>query len=268
MKTRMMFPLLMLALLLPASAFAQRILALSPHACEMIYAIGAGEQLVGAVSYCDYPAEAKQLPRIGSYERINVEAALRLQPDVAVVINRNVKGVEMLERMGVRIVVSNPEGFASMFADILQLGELSDHSPDAEVLVAALKQRLEKVRSIKRSEAAVFYEVWPDPLLTAGGPSFISDLIHEAGGKNVFSGVDVETPRVNVEAVVRAKPEVIIVPLEKRDLDERQAFWEEWLGKGNVRFAAIDPDLLHRPGPRLLDGLELLQRALSQGGAK
>jgi len=68
--------------------------------------------------------------------------------------------------------------------------------------------------------------------------------------------------------VVRANPQVIIVPLEKRDLDERQAFWEGWLGKGNVRFAAIDPDLLHRPGPRLLDGLELLQQALSQGGAK
>ncbi len=263
---RLIFPLLMLALLLPGEAFAQRILALAPHACEMLYAIGAGPQIAGAVSYCDYPAEAEQLPRIGSYERINVEAALRLKPDLAVVMSRNVKGVEMLEKMGVRIIVSNPVSFETMFADMLKLGVLSGHSVEAESLVDGLRKRLEKVRSMQRSDVAVFYEVWNDPILTAGGPSFISDLIHEAGGRNIFADIDVETPHVNVESVIRARPEVIVIPLERRDIEDRRAFWEGWLGKGKVRFAPIDPDLLHRPGPRLLDGLELLQQALSEGG--
>ena len=261
---RLLFPLLLAALLLPATAMAQRILALTPHACEMIYAIGAQAQLVGAVSYCDYPAEAKQLPRIGSYERINIEAALRLKPDLAIVMSRNVVGVEMLEKMGVRTVVSNPDSFDAMFNDIIKLGELTRHTAEATLLVAQLRQRLQRVQAKSRSEITVFYEVWHDPLLTAGGPSFISDLIHEAGGRNIFADTDIETAHVNVESVIRAKPELIVIPLEKRSIAERRSFWEKWLGSGNVHFVAIDPDILHRPGPRLLDGLEKLQQALQE----
>lgn len=260
--------ILFIALLLPAAASGtepQRILALTPHACEMLYAIGAGDQLVGAVSYCDYPEQARQLPRIGSYERINVEAALHLKPTQAVVLSRNVAGIELLEKMGVEIIVSNPGSFEEMFADMLKLGELSGHLSKAEEVVSQLRARLQKVRSMKRSETAVFYEVWSDPILTAGGPSFITALVHEAGGRNVFADIAVETPHVNVESVIRARPELIVIPLEKRKLEERQAFWEGWLGKGEVRFTAINPDLLHRPGPRLLDGLELLQQALQEG---
>jgi len=261
---KLLLSLLLAATLLPtlANAAAQRILALTPHACEMLYAIDAGSQLVGGVSFCDYPVEAKKLPRIGSYERINVEAALRLKPDVAIVISRNVTGVEVLEKMGVTILVSNPVSFETMFNDILKLGKLTTHTAEAERLVSQLRERLQKVRFMKRSETAVFYEVWHDPLLTAGGPSFISDLIYEAGGRNIFADINVETPHVNVESVIRARPELIVVPLEKRNIADRRTFWEEWLGKGKVRFAAINPDLLHRPGPRLLDGLELLQQAL------
>lgn len=242
-----------------------RILALTPHACEMLYAIGAGEQVVGAVSFCDYPEQAKRLLRIGSYERINVEAALRLKPDLAVVLSRNVVGVEMLEKMGVTVMVSNPDSFESMFADILKLGDITRRQDAATTLVSGLRKRLQKVRALPRSNVAVFYEVWHDPMLTAGGPSFISDLIHEAGGRNIFADIAVETPHVNVEAVIRARPELIVIPLEKRNLEERRTFWEGWLGRGNIRFAAINPDLLHRPGPRLLDGLELLQQALQEG---
>jgi len=247
------------------SAWASdRIIALSPHACEMLYAIGAGPQLVGAVSFCDYPTAAQKLPRVGSYNGINVEAALRLKPDVAVVMSRNVSGIKMLEKMGVTIIVSNPASFDEVFNDLLKLGALTNHPDTATSVVAGLRQRLQKVRSRPRLGTAVFYEVWNDPLLTAGGPSFISDLIHEAGGRNVFACLNVETPHVNVEAVARAKPALIVIPLEQRNVAERRTFWEHWLGKGNVHFVAINPDLLHRPGPRLMDGLEALQKALQQ----
>jgi len=241
-----------------------RILALTPHVCEILYAIGAAEQVVGGVAYCDYPEAAKSLPRVGSYNGINVEAALRLKPSIAIVMSRNVKGVAMLEKMGVSVVVSNPTGFERMFADILRLGELSQHQHEATVLVDQLQARLQRVRALPRSNTAVFYELWHDPLLTAGKSSFINDVIVAAGGRNIFSDINLETPHVNVEAVMRAKPELIVIPLEKRNIQERQAFWQGWFGKGKVQFVAINPDLLHRPGPRLLDGLELLQQALSQ----
>ncbi len=246
-----------------ASAAAQRILALTPHACEMLYAIGAGSQIVGAVSYCDYPAEAKKLPRVGSYVRINTESALRLKPDVAIVREHSVVGIEALKKMGVKIIVSNPVSFETMFDDMRMLGRITGHEAEAEALTARLNMRLQKVRDQQRPGTALFYEVWHDPIITAGGPSFINELIHEAGGRNVFAGINIETPHVNIESVVRANPSLIVIPLEKRNIEERRVFWERWLG-GTVHFVAIDPDLMHRPGPRLLDGLELLQQALQE----
>jgi len=245
-------------------ASAPRILALTPHACEMLYAIGAGSQIVGAVSYCDYPAEANAIPRVGSYVRINTESALRLKPDVAIVREHNLVGIEALRKMGVKIIVSNPVSFEAIFDDIRRMGEITGHKREAEAVAQQLNVRLQKIRANKHSATSVFYEVWHDPIITAGGPSFINDLIHEAGGKNIFAAINIETPHVNIESVVRAKPELIVIPLEKRDITERKLFWEKWLGKGKVNFVSIDPDLLHRPGPRLLDGLELLQQALQE----
>jgi len=256
------WPLLCICLAVWPAQAAERVLALTPHACEMIYAIGAEEKLVGAGSYCDYPAEAEKLPRVGSHERINVEAALRLHPDLVVVMSRNVAGIETLEKMGVGVVVSSPTSFEMIFADMIKLGELTGHIEQAEVVVKKLQARLQRVRAMPRSGRAVFYEIWSDPIMTAGGASFISQLIEEAGGRNVFADIDLPAPHVSIESVVRAKPDVIIVPLEGRDIQERRQFWERWLGP-DVRVAAIDPDILHRPGPRLLDGLEALQQAIS-----
>jgi ABC-type Fe3+-hydroxamate transport system substrate-binding protein len=264
---RFLFVAVLLLLVQPAYA-AERILALTPHVCEILYAIGAGSKVVGAGAHCDYPAAAGKLPRVGNFDRINVEAALRLHPDAAVVMGGGVKGVQLLQDMGVSIVVSHPRSFEGVFDDIIRIGVLAEHAQEAEMLVASLRTRLDRVRAMKRNEIPVFYEIWADPMLTAGGPSFINNLIREAGGRNVFADIDIETPHVNVESVLRAAPEVIIVPLEGRSIEQRRTFWEGWIGKGSVRFVSIDPDLLHRPGPRLLDGLEQLQKALSQGGKK
>jgi len=256
--------LLLFALLIPLPASAARILALAPHVCEMLYAIGAGDRIVGAVDYCDYPAAANKLPRIGSYERINVEAALRLKPDLAIVMSRSVIGIGQLERAGVKVVVSNPIGFAAIFADIERLGVLTGHKVEAERLIGQQQARLAALHPQSGSAIPVYYEVWHEPLLTCGGGSFLSELIRLAGGRNVFSDVNLETARVSVEAVARARPAVVAIPAEKRDIAARQKFWRQWLGP-KVRFVTVNPDLLHRPGPRLLDGLEQLQKALASG---
>ncbi len=258
------FCLLLLATNIAVAAKFERILALTPHACEMLYAIGASSQIVAAVSYCDYPEQAKKLPRVGNYLGINLEAALRFKPDAAIVMARHVKGVRQLERMGVKIIVSNPESFADIFHDMLLLGTLTGHRAEAQKLVQKQKMRLQKVRAKATSKTRVFYELWPDPLITIGKTSFINSLIQEAGGINVFADLPMETPHVNVESVVRRQVELIIIPLEKRSLKARITFWKPWLHSPSIRFTALDPDLLHRPGPRLIDGLELLQQRLQQ----
>ncbi len=175
----------------PARA-AERILALAPHVCEMLYVLGAESRIVGAVDYCDYPPAAKALPRVGGYTGINVEAALRLRPDLAIAMDRGVKGVRRLEALGVRVVVSHPASVEEMLADMLRLGRLLHCEARAARRVAALRHRLMRVRARVarlKHRPRVFYELWPDPLLTAGGASFISDLIREAGGATVNRGL-------------------------------------------------------------------------------
>lgn len=258
--------LLLIALLLlgaPATA-AERVLALSPHACETLFAIGAGSQLVGAVEYCDYPQAAEALPRVGSYNRINVEAAIGLKPTLAIVMNEQVPGVQQLRQLGVRVVASYPESVEDVLVEIRQMGRLTGRVEAAEQLAGSLQIRLEKIIRQRPDEPLpVFYEVWTEPLLTAGRQTFINDLLRVVGMRNVFGDIELEAPRVNVEAVVRAAPELVLIPSEKRDVAERAAFWRQWLGE-DIRVMSIDPDLVHRPGPRLFDGMELLLQMLAE----
>jgi len=242
----------------------QRIVALSPHICEMLYAIGAGKQIVGASSYCNYPKQAADLPRVGDFQRVNVEAVLRLKPDAVVVLSRHVIGIRKLEQMGVKVVESNPLDFKMIFDDILKLGELTGHRENSQSLVNTLQTKLNRVEQTKPSHAKVFYELWSDPIMAAGGPSFTNTLIEKAGGINVFSAINLEAPHVNVEAVIRAKPDIIVIPKAQNNNEERQAFWRKWLHEQPVQFVIVEPDLLHRPGPRLVDGLIQLHEAFAK----
>ncbi|WP_232507788.1 helical backbone metal receptor [Ghiorsea bivora] len=249
-------------LLTTTSAIAnERILALAPHICETLYAIGAGQDVVGSVSYCDYPEAAKKLPRVGAYNRINVEAAMALKPTMAIVMNIQTPGIKLLETLGVKIVQSYPQKVDEVIADIRRLGKRTGHEQQATTLADDLQQRLDKLQR-QQTKTPVFYEIWADPLLTAGQHTFIDDVLTQLGLFNVFGDVALEAPRVNVEAVIAAKPQLIIVPSENRDLKKRTAFWHKWLGE-DIQVITVNPDLVHRPGPRLLDGMEYLQEQLN-----
>lgn len=259
--------LLFALLLLPAHAMAAgmpRILALSPHICEILYAIGAGNEVVGAVDYCDYPRAAKRLPRVGNYLQVYVEAALRTRPTLAIALDKNIPGLRQLEARGVRIAVSDPHSVEGMIADVRRLGELTGHRARANRLADALQRRLDAVRRRQQGHPVlrVFYEIWPQPLITCGKSSFITNLLDIDGLHNVFAGVDRETVRVSVESVVRARPRIVLIPTGGHRLAARRRFWQHWLGMG-VRVMAVNENLLQRPGPRLLDGLEALQREVA-----
>jgi len=253
---------ILLYLCLPYSALAaERILALSPHACEMLYAIGAGDELVGAVDYCDYPEAATHLPRVGSYTGINLEAALRLKPTMAVISGTSAQQ-EQLEALGMRVIRSAPQSVDDVLADIRGLGRLTGHIRQANTLAENMQQRLDRLRKISHKQPKkVFYEVWNDPLQTVGGKGFINDLLQRAGLNNVFASIPLETPRINIEAVLHAAPDVIIIPSEHRDIAARKRFWKQWLGD-DIRVIVVNPDLMHRPGPRIIDGIEALEQAL------
>lgn len=143
------------------------------------------------------------------------------------------------------------------------LGRASGHAAEAVRLAASLHRRLSRIAGkAPRPPVPVFYEVWPKPLMTEGAPSFVTDALARIGARNVFGTVPMETLRTSVEAVMRARPRAIVVPASTPErLAARRAFWRRWLPK--VPVVAADPDLLQRPGPRLIDGMAVLQRRLS-----
>lgn len=256
--------LLLMTLWLPwQSAIAgERILALAPHICEILYAIGAEAEIVGAVDYCDYPQAAEALPRVGGYHRINVEAAIALKPTLALVLDEQAQGVSKLRELGVRVVSIYPKNVDEVLAGIRYAGALTGHDQQADRLADRLQIRLQRLQSRVSGQAIpTFYEIWADPLMTAGKRTFITDVLRRIGLRNVFGSVEMEAPRINVESVISAGPKVVVVPSEKRDVSERTIFWKKWLGE-DIRVITVNHNLVHRPGPRLLDGMEYLVEQL------
>ncbi len=240
----------------------ERILALSPHACEILYAIGAADEVVGVSQYCDYPASFGQKPEVANHSRLFSEAALRLRPNLIVASNAALKGLEILKHHGSRIMVTHPETLDDIIRDIERAGKFTGHEDQAAAVSRKMREKLDTIRRNTQQRKRVFFEVWSDPLMTEAGKSFITHVLDAAGGDNVFAGHDVESMRLNVESVVRASPEVIIVPSKSGDISSRQAFWQHWLPKARV--ISINPDLISRPGPRIVDGIAALQQQLKE----
>jgi len=253
----------LLALFGATSACAtERILALSPHACEILYAIGAADEVVGISEYCDYPGSFKNKPVVANYSRVFVEAALRLKPSIIVAPQGALKGLSLMESRGSRIFITHPTTLNDIFEDTERIGQLIGHSGQAHEVVRRLKHRLKNIRMHIGKRKRVFFEVWSNPLMTEAGQSFVTEVLDAAGGDNVFAGNDVETMRLNVEAVIRAEPEVIVIPSRNGKINDRIVFWKRWLP--NVRVIAVNPDLISRPGPRIIDGIATLQQQFRQ----
>jgi len=254
-----LFAVLMLCSVSTAWA-EQRILALSPHACEMLAAIGAGNEVVGVSQYCDYPDSFKDKPVIANYSRLFVEPALRLKPSLIVASNATLKGLQKMKTHAVAIAVTHPQSFDDIFNDLQRLGKLVGREQQATRLVEAMRLRLQQLRGQVKKRQRVFFEVWSDPLMTEAGRSFITQILKAAGADNVFAEADVETMRVNIEAVLRAAPDVIVIPTRDGDIEDRILFWQQWLP--TARLITVNPDLVSRPGPRVIDGVVSLQQQL------
>jgi len=261
---RLVLLFLMMWLLAPQAQAGERILALSPHACEILADIGAADEIVGVVDYCDFPESLSKLPNLGGYNRIQVEAAMKLKPTLAIVMNDGAPAVNKLRALGVRVEASNPVTIDAMLAEVERFGALSGHQHEAAQQVHLLRARLARLKpGHSQKSVKVFYEIWDDPLIAAGGSSLIHDVLTHLGLNNVFGAIAMEGPKVNIEAVVRAKPDLIIVAAGNEKV--REQFWKKWLGE-RVRVIGVNADLLHRPTPRLIDGMEALAARLSAGG--
>lgn len=252
------------------SAPAQRIISLAPHVTEQLYAIGAGEQIVGAVEYSDYPQAAAALPRVGGYSRLDLERILSFEPDLVVGWHsgNDPRQLERLEQLGLTVYRSEPRELRDIAVSMRRLGVLSGRAEQAAAEAESFVQTLERLNAMNRGRPArrVFYQIWNRPLMTINGEHLISDVIRLCGGENVFADLPVLTPKISTEAVLAADPDVIIASgmgeARPEWLDEWRR-WEQLSAVKNDRLAFIPPDLIQRATPRLLDGAERLCRMLS-----
>ena len=251
------------------AAPAQRVISLAPHVTELLYAAGGGSKMVGAVSYSDYPPEAKQLPRVGDNKALDLERIVALKPDLIVVWRHGnaERQLERLRELHVPLFFSEPRRLDDVAVSLTKLGQLLGTSSTADAAAAAYRDDIARLRAryANRPSVSVFYQVWDRPLMTLNGEHMISDVIALCGGRNVFADLHPLVPTVSTEAVLAANPEAIVTaaPGATRpdttlpQLDTWRA-WPRLAAVANDNLFAIDGDLINRPAPRIAQGARQL----------
>ena len=246
-----------------------RIVSLAPNLTEIVYAVGAGDRLVGRTSYCDYPPQAKTVTEVGDTLHPSVERIIALKPQVVLVSTASQleNFTRQLDAQKIAVYVTNPQSLDQVFDSMEKLGQLFGTSDVASKLVSDLRQRASAVERATTPLKAVrvFYQVSDEPLYTIGREAYLTDLIKRAGGISVTADVPTAFPRFSDEAALASKPDAIILPtggsMGNANSNVAPALKKSPAALNN-RVHKINDDLLSRPGPRLVDGLEQLARAL------
>lgn len=254
---------------------AQRIVSLAPHVTELIYAAGAGTHLVGAVEYSDYPEAARKLPRVGGYSRLDLEAIAALRPDLVIAWKSGNRDDHLarLRALGIPVFVTEPRELEDVARSLGTIGRLAGTEGAAEAAAQAFRARRDALaaRYGSRPPVRTFYQIWDQPLMTVNGEHLISKVIRLCGGENVFAGLPTLAPKIGVEGVLAANPEVIVASGMGEARPEWLDQWKRWPAltatvRGNLYF--IPPELIQRHTPRILDGATQLCGFLEQARQK
>lgn len=242
-----------------------RVVSTAPSVTENIFAVGASDRLVGVTTFCNYPAEAKAIAKIGDTVTPNMESIIALKPEVVFVSTASQIEAFMktLEQNGTAVYVTNPTSLDSVLKNLTQLGDLFGTQDTAAKLVADLQRRVEAVMAMEKYELdlQVFVQVSREPLFTIGRESFVTTLLKTAGAVSATADVATAYPKLSPEAAAALNPDVIILSDSEDNRDPNAAFRKS-KAVASGRVYRIDADLLSRPGPRLVDGLEQIARSL------
>lgn len=251
-----------------------RIVSLAPSVTEIVYALGRGDRLVAATQYSTYPEEAKKLPRIGSYVRLDLERIVAMRPDLCIAVkDGNPRHqVERVASMGIPVFVLDPTGFESMIDGIGRLGQLLGVEAEAGEIVAGMRQRIGRVTSRVAKVAhrpRVFFQIDAAPMVSAGSATFIGEMITLAGGDNTAAG-ETPYPRFSWEDVLAMAPEVVIIASmagghSEEELTSQWKKWPQVPAVKNGRLYVVDANLIDRPSPRLVESLELFTAIIHPG---
>ena len=255
---------------------ARRIVSLAPNITELLFAAGAGERVVGASAFSDYPAAAKAIPRIGSSAHLDLERIVQLEPDLVVVWGSGTPELQLeaLRRLRIPLFYSEARVLDDLPRAMLRFGTLAGSEPQARAAAAAFSARLSDLRSgyAHRNPVRLFWQVWARPLLTVNGRHIINDVIGMCGGANIFADLPTLVPAVSSEAVIAADPEAIVTTTDASadggdGLEQwRRLRWLSATARGN--FIVLDAGTIDRASPRILDGAAALCEGLESVRSK
>ena len=247
------------------AAPARCIVSLAPSITESLFAIGAADQICGVTDYCTYPDAAGKKQHVGGMTTPNIETIVSLHPDLIVVsMEGNTRqDFDRLTNLDVPVYVSNPRTFAGIRRSLEQLGALSGHRVEAERLVYRLKAREDSLATLTggaRERVLLFISL--EPLIAAGGNTFIHDVLTRAGAENLAATAPGTYPALSREAVLSYDPDALVITSDLAgdlpNLLKRFPEWNQLTAVQHGRVYRIDPDLISRPGPRAVDGLQIL----------
>ncbi|MEX2584097.1 MAG: helical backbone metal receptor [Gemmatimonadota bacterium] len=254
---------------------ARRIVSLLPATTETLVALGAADLLVGRTDYDD-PSLA-HLPSVGGGLTPSVEVLTSLQPDLVIAWEESgaARVRPRLEAVGIPVFAVATQDTAAVFANVERLGALTGMRLEADSLAGWMRSELRAVaRSVAdRPAVDVLYMIGVDPPMVAGPNVFIGEILEVAGGRNVFEDVAAPSPHVSLEEIVRRAPEVVLIPstgASSASLERlrREPGWRELFESGDTRFHTLPPDILHRPGPSIVDAARVLRDAIHSESAR
>jgi iron complex transport system substrate-binding protein len=240
---------------------AQRIISLAPHNTENLFSAGAGHKIVGVVEYSDYPPQALEIQSVGSYIQFNLELIVSLEPDLIVAWQNgnNRESLERLESLGFTVYYSEPRTFQDILDNIVELAQLAG---TADKMAPGVNDFAGEIRSLQqqyenKSGLDVFYQVWTDPLMTLNGDHFITRVLDLCGADNLFADLPIIAPRVSIESVIEANPDVIVTGMVD-GLKPDMSLWDDWQtikAVHNKSYIFVDSDVMHRHTLRMLEGI-------------
>ena len=249
---------------------AQRIISLAPHITEMLFAAGAGDKIIGAVEYSDFPPAARQIQRVGDFSSIDLERVSLLKPDLIIgwQSGNPASALARLQQLGYPLFLSEPKSLDDIPATLLRLAKLTGSEVKAQPAIDAYYAQLQqlKTRYMNKETVTVFYEIWNQPMMTVNGEHMISEVIEFCGGRNVFADLETLAPTVAVEPVLAANPQVIIASSSQGQAPEWLSDWRQWTALDAVRYDNlfyVDADTINRHSPRILRGIEQVCEALN-----
>ncbi len=249
----------------------QRIVSVAPNVTEILFALGLEDRLVGVSTYCQYPPEALKKEKIGGYMNPSLEKIVALHPDLVIGIAEGDLRtfVDKLASLKVPVYITNSRDALEVLTSIRKIGEVTFAPEPARRIVQSMEERIRKVQDKVRGRPRprVLHILDFNPLISAGKGTFVDDLIRLAGGWNVAEAATGKYPRFSMEEVLVQDPEVILLASMKSQdpLVKQRRWWERWKtisAVKNGRIYVLDSDLIHRPSPRMVDGLEQIAKAI------